>query len=134
MSENVTEEKKTRLRSASNSTLPQTSAIPDRETFQSMNMLLKEAIKLKVKVSEMEERLEEIKLEAAAVCGAYDLKGFRHGLGGFDYRGYNTRKTLDKQALVERMSAYGCPTSLIEECYRPGESFLDARFVVFDLD
>ena len=125
---------KTRLRSASRSTLPKSSEIPDPETFKSVNKMLKEAVALKVKVSEAEERLEEIKNELAAVAMAYDLSGFRHGMAGYEFRGYNSRQTLDKQALIEKMSADGCPASLIDECYKSGASFLDARIVVFDLE
>ena len=129
-----TNEKKSRLRSASRSTLPKSSEIPDTETFKSVNKMLKEAVTLKVKVSEAEERLDEIKSELAAVAMAYDLTGFRHGLAGYEYHGYTSRQTLNKQKLIEKVSAYGCPASVIDEAYEDGKTFLSAKIVVFDLE
>jgi hypothetical protein len=129
-----TNDKKTRLRSASRSTLPRSSEIPDSETFKNVNKLLKEAVGLKVKVSEAEERLDEIKNELASIAMAYDMAGFRHALAGFEYHGYTSRQALNKQALIEKVSAYGCPASVIEESYKAGETFLDTKFVVFDLE
>ena len=126
--------KPARLRSASRSALPQSSAIPDPETFRSVNKLLKEAVNLKVKVSEAEERLDEIKNELAAVAMAYEMSGFRHAMSGFEYHGYTSRQTLNKQKLIEKVSAYGCPASVIDESYEAGTPFLNAKIVVFDLE
>ena len=128
------EDKKSRLRSASRSTLPQSSAIPDQETFKQVNGLLKEAVKLKVKESECAERLDEIKNELAAVAMAYEMTGFRHGMAGYEYHGYTSRQTLNKQKLIEKVGAYGCPASVIEESYEDGKPFLSAKIVVFDLE
>ena len=125
---------KTRLRSASRSTLPKSSEIPDTETFKNVNKMLKEAVGLKIKVSEAEDRLEEIKNELAAVAMAYDLTGFRHGLAGYEYHGYTSRQTLNKQKLIEKVSAYGCPASVIDEAYEDGKPYLSAKIVVFDLE
>lgn len=125
---------KARLRSASMSSLPQSSAIPDADTFKQVNALLKEAVKLKTKVAEAEDRLDEIKNELSTVAAAYDLKGFRHGMAGFEYHGYTSRSTLNKAKLVDKLSEYGAPASLIDECYEPGAGFLSAKFVVFDLE
>lgn len=126
--------KEKRLRSASNSSLPLVSIIPDTETMKQATVLLKEAGKLKCKISEAQERLDEIELELAAVASAYELKGFRYGLFGFDYRGYTSRKTLDKTKLVAELSARGIPASVIDSCYRPGEPYLDARITAFDME
>ena len=134
MSEETNEKKGTRLRSASRSTLPKSSEIPDPETFRSVNKMLKEAVALKVKVSEAEERLEEIKNELAAVAMAYDLSGFRHGLAGYEYHGYTSRQTLNKQKLIEKIGANGCPASVIDESYEDGKPFLSAKIVVFDME
>ena len=131
---NAANEKKSRLRSASRSTLPKSSEIPDSATFRQVNGLLKEAIKLKVKESEVKERLEEIRDELAMVAMAYDLSGFRHGLAGFEYHGYTSRQTLNKQKLIEAVSAYGCPASVIEASYEPGAEYLNAKIVVFDME
>ena len=129
-----TESKKSRLRSASRSTLPRSSEIPETDVFKNVNKLLKEAVALKVKQSETEERLDEIKNELAAVAFAYNMPGFRHGLAGYEYHGYTSRSSLNKQKLIEKISPYGCPASVIEESYEPGTPFLSAKIVVFDME
>src|SRR5258708_40301778 len=91
---------KQRLRSASGSSLPIASVIDDSDLFKKAVKLLKEATAVVVKKSECEEREREIKEELGAICAAYDLKGFRHGLHGFEYHGYQTRKTLSKERLL----------------------------------
>lgn len=129
-----TSEKKPRLTSASRSSLPQSSVIPDSETFKQVNGLLKRAVALRAKISEQTEDLDEIKATLASIAAIYELKGFRHGLCGFEYRGYTSRQSLNRQKLVERMSAYGAPASLIDECYEDGKPFLETRVVAFDLE
>lgn len=118
-----------KLRSAQRSTLPIISIIEDKETFDHALKLLKGASSLNVKKSEIESRLEEIKLELAAICEAFDLKGFRHGLKGFEYHGYTTRKTLNNELLV----AAGVPAKTIAECYKESAPFLSAKIVAFDI-
>lgn len=126
--------KKERLRSASNSKLPVVSVIPDQETMKQAVALLKEATKLKVKVSEAEDRLEEIKLELFAIASSYDLSGFRYGLAGFENRGYSSRSTLNKQKMISDLSARGIGADVIAGWYESGNEFLDARITTFDVE
>lgn len=125
---------KQRLRSASNSKLPLASAIPDTETMKRAVALLEEGVRLKSKISESQERLDEIETELYAVAAIYDLSGFRYGLAGFEKRGYVTRSRLDKQKLVSELSSRGIPASLIDACYVSGEPYLDTRITVFDIE
>lgn len=136
MGETVSEEtkEKTRLRSASRSELPIASIIPDKDTFESVVSLLREASGLKVQVSESEERLKEIQTELAAISEIYGGKGFRHGRAGFEYRGMTSRSSLKKPKLIELLSSHGIPASDLEACYEEGTPFLDARVVIFDID
>jgi hypothetical protein len=123
-------ETKQRLRSASGSTLPVASIIPDADTFQQVRKLLAEAVKVKVKQSELEDREREIRDELAAVCEAYQLKGFRHGRAGFEYHGYTTRKTLSKEKLL----AAGIPAETISDCLEESKPFILCKVVTFDID
>lgn len=120
---------KARYRSASGSSLPLVSVIDDTDVMKRAIKLLKEATTLKVKQSEAEEKLIEIRDELAAVCEAYGLKGIRHGLSGFEYHGYASRKTLDKTKLLNFISADD-----LASCYVDGEPYLSAKVTVFDLE
>lgn len=128
--EQTTTEPKERLRSASRSTLPTASLISDSEVFKDSVRLLKEAVKLQAQISTAEDRLKEIKEHLAATCEAYNLKGMKYGLSGFEYRGYTARSVLSKEALLEA----GVDPQIIADSYRKGNDFLDARFVVFDIE
>lgn len=125
----MSEEKK-RLTSAANSSLPQASSIPDEETFQRVRVLLRDAIKAKVKQSEAEDKLKEIREELVLIAEAYGMKGFRHGLAGFQYDGYIRRKTLSKEALL----ASGVSAQIIEDAYIEGAEFVSAKIVAFDIE
>jgi hypothetical protein len=121
---------KQRLRSAKNSSLPLTSVIPDTDVFKQACRLLEEAVRVKSVMSELEERADAIREELAAVAAAYDLKGFRHGLAGFEYHGYTARKTLSKELLL----AAGVSADVIAGAHVEGEPFLSCKLVVFDLE
>jgi len=124
-------EEKQRFRSASRSTLPTASAaLPDKEMLQQVTALLKEGMKVKIKLSELDERRKEITEELGAIAAAYDLSGFRHGLIGFEYHGYTTRKTLSK----ERLLAAGVSAEILEECFADSEPFMNAKLVAFDVE
>jgi len=118
------------LRSAANSSLPVASLIPDPDLFRRSIELLRRAQDLKVKVSVAEEELLSIRDELAAICEAFNLKGFRHGLTGFEYHGYTSRKSLSK----ERLLALGVSADTIAEAYVDGEPFLSAKITVFDME
>jgi len=128
-------ESKQRLKSASRSALPTASAaFEDSDELKQVAKLLKEAVKLKAQKSEADDRLEEIETELTAIAMIHDLKGFRHGLAGFEDRGWQSRKSLNKQKLVARMAEYGAPAELIEQCYEEGKAYHDTRIVIFDLE
>lgn len=122
-----------KLRIASNSKYPSISVIPDQDTMDRAKTLLTESQSLSVRRSEIDERLEEIRIDLAAVCMTYDLPGFRFGLAAFEYHGYKSKSGLDKGLLAERLAGYGVPASVIGECYVSGEEYLSCRLQVFDL-
>lgn len=121
---------KQRLTSASRSSLPVASVIPEQDIFERAVALLKEGIAVKVKMSELEERASEIRDELGAIAEAFDLKGFRHGMGGFEYHGYTTRKSLSKEMLL----SHGVSADVIAQSYKDSEPFMSAKFIVFDLE
>jgi len=132
---------KKRFTSAGNSKLPQASEIPDEDTFQEVRKLLKKAISLRAGISEREDELSVIKECLGAICEAFELKGFRHGLAGFQYDGYITRKSLSKEALLS--SSCICPkcstevaisAQTIEDCYLEGKPFVSAKIIAFDFE
>ena len=128
-------EKKPRLRSASRSALPLTSAaIDDGDTHRQVVALLREGVALKVQESEIKERLDEIRGELGAIAAAYDLTGFRNGLAGFEYRGYTSRTTLKKERVVDLISRHGIPVTELAECFEEGEPYLDVKLFAFDLE
>jgi hypothetical protein len=127
---NATAKPKERLRSASRSTLTPASAITDSEVFKESIKLLREAAKLRAQVSQAEERLDQIKEYLSGVCGAYDLKGLKYGLAGFEYHGWTARATFSKEAAVE----LGIDPAVVAQCYRKGKEYLDAKFVLFDVE
>jgi len=128
-------EGKQRLKSASRSTLPPCSAaFDDSDELKQVAKLLKEAVKLKAAKSEADERLDEIETELTAIAMIHGLKGFRHGLAGFEDRGWQARNTLNKQKLVSAIAEYGAPASVIDACYEKGKEFHDTRIVIFDLE
>jgi len=135
LTDDQSEGKSKRLRSASNSKLPVASVIPDREEFKRAVALLREAGKIKVAMSEGKERLDEIEMELHCLCVAYDLNsGLRHGLFGFEDRGMKSKSTLKKDKLVNLLSEFGIPAARLSECYESGSEFLDTRITAFDLE
>ena len=128
-------ESKQRLKSASRSALPAASAaFEDSDELKQVAKLLKEAVKLKTVKSEADDRLEEIETELTAIAMIHDLKGFRHGLAGFEDRGWQSRPYLNKEKLIAAMAEYGAPASLIKDAYEQGKAFHDTRIVIFDLE
>ena len=124
------EEEKKRFLSASRSSLPLCSEIPDSDTVKEVGSLLKEANDLRVKISEAQERVDEIKNQLAALCEAYGLeKGFRYGMIGYEYHGFVSRKTLDKEKLATLV-----PADVIDSCYVEGKQFLSAKLIAFDVE
>ena len=123
-------EEKKRLVSAGNSKLPMASEIPDEETFQEVRVLLKKALKLRETISEKEDELSDIKERLQAVCEAFGMSGFKHGLAGFQYDGFVTRKSLSKEALL----AAGVAAQTIEDCYLEGKPFVSAKIIAFDFE
>lgn len=121
---------KQRLRSAAKSSLPMASTIPDPETFRRVVELLKEGVALKVKASELEEREKEIKEELAAVAEGYQTKGFRHALAGFEYHGWQTKKTLSKEKLLSN----GVSADVIDKSFSESDPFLSTKMFAFDLE
>lgn len=126
----MSEEKgKSRYRSASGSSLPLVSVIDDSDLMKKATKLLREGTAYKVKESEAQDRLDTIREELGAICAAYGLKGIRHGLNGFEYHGYTSRKTLDKTKLLNFISADD-----LASCYVEGDPYLSAKVVPFDLE
>lgn len=121
-------EQKQKLTKASNSKLPQLSELPDEDAQARAKRLLREASKLKMEISEREERVTAIRDELAAICEGYSLPGFKYGLAGFEYHGYTTRRTLSKEKLAVHVAA-----DIIDKCYDESKPFLSSKFVVFDL-
>lgn len=119
-----------RLRSASNSSLPIVSVIDDTETMKTAVALLKKATAIHVKISELEDQEREVKEQLASICTAYNLKGLRHGLNGFEYQGWMTRKTLSK----ERLLANGVTADQIADSFVEGTPFLMTKITPFDLE
>ena len=121
-----------RIVSASNSKLPRASAaIDDGDTMREATGLLKKLVNVKTRISELEEEERDMRDRLAAICQAYDLTaGFRHGMAGFEYHGYTTRKTLNKELLL----AAGVSAQTIAESYKEGEPYLSCKVVVFDVE
>jgi len=120
-----------RTRSASNSSLPKASAsVSDPDMFKQAVALLKRAAVNKKKVDALKSEDGEIREELAAICEAYGLKGMRHGMSGFEYHGWTTRKTLSK----ERLLAAGVSADTINAAYSESEPFLSSKILVFDIE
>ena len=117
-----------RQRFASKSTLPIASVITDPDVFNECKDLLREAADLTTRKAADESRLNEIKETLSGYSQAYELRGMRHGLAGFEYRGWTTRRTLSKEKLVEN----GVDPETIAASYSESDEFLDTRIVVFD--
>lgn len=122
-------EEKKRLLSSSNSHLPVCSEIDDPETFRAAVKLMKEGNKLRAQISELDDRRVAIITELSAICEAYNMKGFRHGLNGFEYHGYTLRKSLNKEKLVTLV-----PADVIDQCYEDGKPFVSYKLIAFDID
>lgn len=122
-------EERKRFTSASNSKLPLCSEIPDSDVVRRVAELMKSGNAERTRISEAEERLDEIKNELAAICEAYEIKGFRHGLNGFEYHGWTSRKTFSKEKAVKLV-----PADVIDRCYEDGKQFLSVRLVAFDVE
>jgi len=129
MSDNEQDDKRPRLRSAGNSKLPLASVIPDEETFQRAIQLLRDGTANKVEQSRLIEIESDIKAELAAICEAYSLPGFRHGLNMFEYQGWKTRTTLSKEKLLE----LGVSAEQIAGAYVEGKPFLMTKIDPFDM-
>jgi hypothetical protein len=123
-------EKTTKLKSASMSKLPMASVISDKDTFEMAVDLLKQGADLKAQIELLEVRKKAISEEMAAICGAFDLPGFKHGRDGFEYHGYTTRKSLSKEKLL----ALGVSADVIAGAYVDSTPFLNVKLVHFDLD
>ena len=121
-----------RFTSASRSTLPKASAvITDGDTFKQVVGLLKKLTSLKVKSSELKEQTDTVTGDLAAICAAYNIdKGFKHGMSGFEYHGYVTRKTLSKEKLL----AAGVAADVIADAYNESDPFLSCRLIAFDIE
>lgn len=123
-------EKKKRLRSAASSSLPLVSVLADRTMLKSAKDLMKEGLELSKIQATADVRLKEIKEELSILAAAHDLRGFRWGLSGFEYRGYATRKTLSKKRLVE----HGVDPEIIKNSYEESKEYVDCRLVSFDME
>ena len=125
----MSEEKK-RFLSASKSSLPLCSEIPDTDTVKHVSKLMREGNALRARISEDDERLTEIKNELSAICEAYRLdKGFRHGMNGFEYHGYTSRKTFNKEKAATLI-----PADVIDQCFTEGTPYLSVKLIAFDVE
>ena len=122
--------KETRLRSASQSTLPLASVIDDPETFKRAVAALKKLLIKHAMIDKLEEEKAALKDDLMSICAALDLKGVRHGKVGFEYDGWKTRKTLSNKRLLE----LGVPAETIDQAYVESSPFQMSKIVVFDID
>jgi hypothetical protein len=119
-----------RIRRASNSKLPPASELPDADIRARVIKLLKRSTELVVSISKAEEELEQVEIELGAICEAYDLKGFRHGLNSYEYYGWKTRKTLSTTMLI----ANGVSAETIAASYVESKPFLMQKVNPFDVE
>ena len=121
-----------RILSASKSNLPAASAvIEDGDMFREAVRLLKALSANAVRMSELKERDEELRTALAAICTTYGLDhGFKYGMSGFEYHGYLTRQTLNKELLL----ANGVDAATIAASFKTGEPFLSCKLVTFDVE
>jgi hypothetical protein len=124
----MSEEPKQRLTSASKSSLPDAAEMPDTDASETAIALMREAGMLRIVVSEAEERLEEIKSELSSLCEVYEMKGFRHGLNGFEYHGWQKRKTFSREKAVTLI-----PVDVLDQCYVDNKPYVSTKFVAFDI-
>lgn len=125
--------RKKRLTSASNSRLPLPSVLSAPEMQDAISNL-RELTDVRVKISELAERQEELEMQLAAVCDLYNLPGLRYGKSYFEFMGWKARKNLNREALVALLTEYAVPIERLGECYKPGKEFLQKRSGVFDLE
>jgi hypothetical protein len=119
-----------KIRQASKSSLPEAVNLLDDDIFSELFLKLQRARALRAEISEREEELKEIQEELALTCVGYGMdKGFRAGLIGYEYHGWITRKTLNKELLLEN----GVTADQIEASYKDSAPFLSAKFIDFDV-
>lgn len=126
----MSEEKKKRLLSASNSALPLISVLPDRKTMNAAKKLMAESADLKVVIDGAEARRKEINEELAVYAEANGLPGFRHGMYGFQYSGWTSRQSLSREKLVEN----GVDPEAIAASMVDGTPYLNCKVIVFDVE
>jgi hypothetical protein len=119
-----------KLTSASKSSLPSLAELDDSELRSRARDLLRRATTLKSEIAEREEELQAARLELAAICDTSGMpRGFKHGRFGFEYHGYMSQRSLNKQKLAMKV-----PAEVIESCYEDGRPFMSAKILFFDLD
>lgn len=116
-----------KLYDVSKSRLPLISVIDDQSTLNLARDLLIEAKEQDDKLYAATARLKEIKADLIDIAKGFSLPGFRHGDFGMDYLGTKTKKTLNKNRLIEK----GVSPEDIADCYVDGKPFDDARFKRF---
>jgi hypothetical protein len=125
------DEKQDRLLSASRSKLPKASAvIHDSYSLKHAVALLKRITTINATLSELQEEKDEKVEELALICAAHDAPGLKHGMMGFEYHGYTSRRSLSK----ERLLALGVEASVIDAAYVPGKEFLNTKVLHFDIE
>lgn len=100
----------------------------DPEMLMEAVDLLKTITQEKVQISALTDSLAENQGRLAAICEAYSLDGVRHGLNCFEYHGWQTRKTLSRERLLE----LGVSAEIIEAAYTESKPYLSTRIVPFD--
>ena len=91
---------------------------------------MKEGEAIKVKQSELSDRMDQIVEQLSAICEACDLKGMKHGKRGFEYHGWTSRETLSVERLVEE----GVAAATIAKCRVKGKPFVSYKFILFDME
>lgn len=111
-------------RSYSAFNLPSAAAL-DTATGAGVKLLLEEAAEIRERQKADDDRLSDIKQALITIAAAHELKGICWGRIGLEYHGYKTKRTLDKELLLEN----GVDAQTIAASYRESTPFVSSRFV-----
>ena len=118
-----------KVKRAGNSKLPILANVTDDDTMRLYAHKMKRAREIRAQIDELKEELEVLVNEFGAFCQGYNCPGFRIGLTGYEYHGWATRKTLDRELLLEQ----GVTADQIAGALRESAPFLSYKFIDVDL-